>query len=108
MTKCSYCGGFLRSVGNRRKNGKPGKRDWDSRQFHTKCYNRITERHSLCEKYGFYYYYQLQFGKHKGKTLHEIYDIEKSYLQWMRTKPNLKRFHFCIDALDAIIEKREA
>lgn len=38
---CKYCGKVLQKVGELRKNGKMGKRDWEGRATHSKCYKHI-------------------------------------------------------------------
>ena len=39
--KCKECGRSLCAIGNDRKNGKKNSLDWDSRQYHKKCYKEL-------------------------------------------------------------------
>jgi len=41
MPNCLKCGTPLKAIGTSRKNGKLH-RDWDTREYHKKCYKDIT------------------------------------------------------------------
>ena len=84
---CSYCGKHLVSIGDRRRNGRFGKLDWDSREFHSKCYKELAEEGEL------YAWKKLNFGKYRGLTLDEVYTQEIGYLRWMLTIPKFVDWH---------------
>ena len=84
---CSYCGKHLVAVGDRRRNGKFGKMDWDKREFHSKCYKELVAEGDL------YSWKKLDFGKHKGLTLDDVYNSEPGYLKWMLTIPKFGDWH---------------
>lgn len=44
---CKMCGGWLKSIGLDRKNGRGNYRDWTTRQFHKSCYNTIIKDNTL-------------------------------------------------------------
>ena len=88
---CSYCGKHLVAVGEWRRNGKAGKKDWEKREFHSKCYKEVVDDLHLYKK--------LSFGKHKNKTLGEVHEDEPSYLHWMLTIPKFEEWHPCIRLL---------
>ena len=51
---CQHCGGHLVLIGSARKNGKPidndDGRDWESREYHKKCYKEIQQDRQFLER----------------------------------------------------------
>ena len=42
--KCKQCGKTIVPFGNRRKNGKQGRIDWDGREYHLQCWTVIQKQ----------------------------------------------------------------
>jgi hypothetical protein len=40
---CVECDKPLVAIGNKRKNGKAGKKDWSNRKLHTECWKKQQE-----------------------------------------------------------------
>jgi ribosomal protein L28 len=47
--KCELCGKVLVPIGTSRKNGK-SHRDWNTRQYHKKCWIAVSERSRILEE----------------------------------------------------------
>lgn len=41
--KCLLCGGAIKAFGDRRQNGKTGRKDFDGRKYHLKCYSGMEK-----------------------------------------------------------------
>jgi len=42
---CTLCGDTLKAIGNKRKNGKYGLKDWPNRCLHKKCWVLVINQH---------------------------------------------------------------
>ena len=42
---CKYCNRALKPIGDKRKNGKSGLKDWSTRCFHKKCWIIVNDQH---------------------------------------------------------------
>lgn len=46
---CSHCGKVLKAFGDKRENGKFGRKDFEGRKTHLKCWKEIQQRKELDE-----------------------------------------------------------
>ena len=58
MTNCLECGKPLKSIGTARKNGKTSHGDWETREYHKKCWKELQNKNNnynyICQLIGKY------------------------------------------------------